>query len=163
MKTVQLPVQSCVKTLLCFFKHLPELQYLLNTNAVENRFCCWIVILVSCISAQIELWQHDWAMREPQGVQAIVNRIGEPYSEQERRIHKMAQSLDWLNTSVRTLSQAVARINTTPPSLAPVTPSQPAPHSLKPLSRCTLPITSAVWRKYSWILNPMHYIFSTAP
>lgn len=62
---------------------------------------------------------------EPEDLRAIVGRMGEAYSEQEGRIHQMAQSLDRLNKSVQSLSQVVARVNTTPPSPGPITPSPP--------------------------------------
>lgn len=66
---------------------------------------------------------------ETEDIRAMVSRMGEAYSERERKIYKMAQTMEQMNTSVQSLTQVVARINTTPqaPVPAQVTPSPPGP------------------------------------
>ncbi|KAL2102437.1 hypothetical protein ACEWY4_001605 [Coilia grayii] len=75
---------------------------------------------------------------ETEDLRAVVSRMGEAYGEQERRVQKMAQTIERMNTSIQALTQAVTRISTpTPP--APATPPSPAPTVTGPRPEVRLP------------------------
>ena len=59
---------------------------------------------------------------ETEDVRTILSRMGVAFSEQERRIHTLGQSLDQLNSSLQTLAQLVARSNTPQPSTSATLP-----------------------------------------
>lgn len=64
---------------------------------------------------------------ETEDLRSVVSRMGDAYGEQERRVQKMAQTMDRMNTALQSLTQAVARINITLPTPAPATVTSPSP------------------------------------